>query len=213
MRNRTFDVRPHFDADYLVRRRYKQSPVSGFKQTIEEWESLNSAGRLMFRLHCSPALGPVTLVPFRMAIFGKSRSPSPEKDSPRHEIRRTYVGPNVRLKGDLTGDEDIFFDGRVEGRVNVARSFRVGPEGQVHADVTAPVVVIGGRVVGNVVASERVELLPTGVLEGNIRAPKIVMAEGAQFRGSVDMESRGGEAAPPDGPQGPGSDAPRKDEA
>lgn len=165
----------------------------------------------MFRRHCSAGRSPVTLDSFRMAIFGKPRSPSSEKESPRHEIRRTYVGPMVRLQGELTGDEDIVLDGRVEGRVNVARSFRVGPEGQVHADVTARVVVIGGRVLGNVVASERVELLPTGVLEGNIRAPKIVMADGAQFRGSVDMESRGEEAAPPDGSHGPGGDAPRKD--
>jgi cytoskeletal protein CcmA (bactofilin family) len=125
-----------------------------------------------------------------MAIFGRPSSTSPEKDSPRHEIGPTYVGAKVRLQGDLTGDEDVVFDGRVEGRVNVARTFRVGPEGQVHAEVTARVVVIGGRVVGNVVASDRVELLPTGVLEGNIRAPKIVIAEGAQFRGSVDMEGR-----------------------
>lgn len=125
-----------------------------------------------------------------MAIFGKSSTPSPEKDSTRHEIGHTYFGPKVRLRGDLTGDEDILFDGHVEGTVNVNRSFRVGPEGQVHAEVTARVVVIGGRVVGNVVASDRVELLPTGVLDGNIRAPKIVIAEGAQFRGSVDMESR-----------------------
>lgn len=146
-----------------------------------------------------------------MAIFGKPRLPSPEKDSPRHEIRRTYFGPKVRLHGDLTGDEDVLFDGRVEGRVNVARSFRVGPEGQVHAEVTARVVVIGGRVVGNVVASDRVELLPTGVLEGNIRAPKIVIAEGARFRGSVDMESPRESTAPPDGSPGSGGDAPRKD--
>ncbi len=146
-----------------------------------------------------------------MAIFGKPRSPSPEKDSPRHEIRRTYFGPKVHLHGDLTGDEDILFDGRVEGRVNVARSFRVGPEGQVHADVTARDVVIGGRVVGDVVASDRVELLSTGVLEGNIRAPKIVIAEGAQFRGSVDMESRGGGAAPPDGSHESGGDASQRD--
>jgi len=134
-----------------------------------------------------------------MAIFGRPGSPSPEKDSTRHEIGATYVGPKVRLEGELTGDEDVVFDGRMDGRVNVARSFRVGPEGRVHADVTARVVVIGGRVVGNVVASDRVELLPTGVLEGNIRAPKIVIAEGAQFRGSVDMENRpeAGAATPP----------------
>ncbi len=165
----------------------------------------------MFPFHCSPERGPVRLDSFRMAIFGKTRSPSPEKDSPRQDARRAYVGPNVSFRGDLTGDEEILFEGRLEGRVNVTRSFRVGPEGQVHADVTAAVVVIGGRVVGNVVATDRVELLPTGVLEGNIRAPKIVIADGAKFRGSVEMESRGEGAAAPDGPPGPGGDAPRKD--
>lgn len=146
-----------------------------------------------------------------MAIFGKPRSPSPEKDSPRREIRHTYLGPKVHFHGDLTGDEDILFDGRVEGRVNVASSFRIGPEGRVHADVLAREVVIGGRVVGDVIAADRVELLSTGVLEGNIRAPKIIIAEGAQFRGSVDMESHGGAAAPPGGSHGSGGDAPKKD--
>lgn len=146
-----------------------------------------------------------------MAIFGKSRSPSPEKDSPRHDIRVTYVGPNVTFHGDMTGGEDILFEGRLEGRVNVERSFRVGPEGQVHAEVTAGVVVIGGRVTGNVIAKDRVELLPTAVLEGNIRAPKIVISEGAKFRGSVEMESRGEGAVPPGGSHGSDGDVPRKD--
>jgi len=137
-----------------------------------------------------------------MAIFGKPSSPPPEKDSPRHEIGQTYVGPNVSLRGELTGDDDILLDGHVEGSVNVARSFRVGAEGRVHADVTARTVVIGGKVVGNVTASDRVELLPSGVLEGNIRAPKIVIADGAQFKGSVEMEglSDTGAATPPGSP-------------
>jgi cytoskeletal protein CcmA (bactofilin family) len=137
-----------------------------------------------------------------MAIFGRSSSPPPEKDTPRHQIGQTYFGPKVSLRGELTGDDDILFDGHVEGRVNVSRSFRVGAEGRVHADVTARTVVIGGKVVGNVVASDRVELLPTGVLEGNIRAPKIVIADGAQFKGSVEMEglSDAGAAAPPVSP-------------
>lgn len=158
----------------------------------------------MFRLHCPPAPGPVTLLSFRMAIFGKPSSPSPEKDSSRNDTGQTYLGPKVSLHGDLTGDEDVLIDGRIEGRVNVTRTVRVGAEGRVHADVTARAVVIGGRVVGNVVASDRVELLPTGLLEGNVRAPKIVIGDGAQFKGSVDMEgpSETGEATPPGGSQG-----------
>jgi cytoskeletal protein CcmA (bactofilin family) len=132
-----------------------------------------------------------------MSIFGKSPSPAPERESPHQELRPTYFGPKVRLEGELSADEDVLFDGRIEGRVHVANAFLVGSQGQVHAEVTARVVVIGGRVVGNVVASERAEILRTGVLEGDIRAPKIVIAEGAQFKGSVDMGDRPGDGEPP----------------
>lgn len=122
-----------------------------------------------------------------MPIFGKNSPSPPDKELPRQEMRPTYLGPKVRLAGELSGDEDVLFDGTVEGRVALAKSFRVGSHGKVHAEVSARVVVIGGTVVGDVVATERVEILPTGVLEGNIRAPKIVIAEGAKFKGSVDM--------------------------
>jgi cytoskeletal protein CcmA (bactofilin family) len=125
-----------------------------------------------------------------MPIFGKSGSSPPDKELPRQEMRPTYLGPKVRFTGELSGDEDVVFDGTGEGRVALARSFRVGSHGNVHAEVSARVVVIGGTVVGNVAATERVEILPTGVLEGNIRAPKIVIAEGAKFKGSVDMGDR-----------------------
>ncbi len=139
-----------------------------------------------------------------MPIFGKTSSQAPEKDLPRHDARTTYFGPKVRLNGDLSGEEDVVFDGRLEGRVTLSGAFRVGPEGEVHAEVTAGVVVIGGRVVGNVAAAERVELLPSGVLEGDIRAPKIVIAEGAQFRGRIDMGGRAeGGTAPQPSPDEP----------
>lgn len=122
-----------------------------------------------------------------MPIFGRNSSSPPDKELPRQEMRPTYLGPKVHLAGELSGEEDVIFDGTVEGRVALAKSFRVGSHGNVHAEVSARVVVIGGTVVGDVVATERVEILPTGVLEGNLRAPKIVIAEGAKFKGSVDM--------------------------
>ncbi len=131
-----------------------------------------------------------------MSIFRKDSSSPPEKETPRSEVRPSYFGPKVRLRGELGGDEEILFDGRLEGRVDVSKSFRVGPAGQVLAEVNARVVTIAGHVVGNVLASEKVEILPTGVLEGNIRAPKIVIAEGAKFKGSVDMGERGEGPAP-----------------
>ncbi len=146
-----------------------------------------------------------------MAIFGSRTTSRAEKESLRHEAGPTYIGPKVTMRGELGGDEDLVFDGRFEGRVQVGSAFRVGPSGRIVADVSARVVVIAGRLEGDVAASERVEIEPSGSLEGNIRAPKIVIADGARFRGSVDMGSRGEGAASSPGISGPEGDALRKD--
>jgi cytoskeletal protein CcmA (bactofilin family) len=138
-----------------------------------------------------------------MSIFGKSGPSSPDKEAPRHDAETTRVGPKVRIQGELTGDEDAVLDGRLEGRVHVSKSFRVGPHGQVRGDVHAQVVSIAGKVWGDVSAEARVELLPSGSVEGNIRAPKIVISEGAQFKGRVDMGDRSGPGEEP-GSGGPG---------
>ncbi len=129
-----------------------------------------------------------------MAIFGKSpQGPAP---AGRGEPARgpSVIGPHVRVQGELLGDEDVLVEGRVEGRVLLAREFRVAPSGVVVAEVHAGTVVIAGQVTGDVSASERVEILPSGSLEGNIRAPKVAVGEGARFKGSVDMS-----AGPPPG--------------
>jgi cytoskeletal protein CcmA (bactofilin family) len=116
------------------------------------------------------------------------------------ESRPSVIGSRVRIQGELSGDEDILLDGRVDGRVAVTKALRVGASGHVNADVSGRTIAIAGRVVGNVTATERVELLPTAYVEGNIRAPKIVISEGAQFKGSVEM---GAEAPAPPVPPGP----------
>ena len=150
-----------------------------------------------------------------MALFGKTHDPEGEKnraaappppagiirpraaDAPpgRGEGRASVIGPHVKIQGELSAEEDILIEGRVEGEISVTQSLKIGPTAQVNAEVKAQSVVIAGKVVGNVTATERVELLPSGTLEGNIRAPKIVIAEGAQFRGSVDMGGKPKEAA------------------
>jgi len=142
-----------------------------------------------------------------MGLFGSKTPPRPEGERPAqpHEMQRpsaapvpagqkspaevktAVIGPNIRIQGELSGDEDLVVEGRVEGKISVTKGLRIGPQAQVNAEVKAHHVVIAGRVVGNVVAADKVELLPSGILEGNIRAPKIVIAEGAQFKGSVDM--------------------------
>lgn len=124
-----------------------------------------------------------------MTIFGKSsQGPAP---AGRGEPARgpSVIGPQTRIQGELLGAEDVLVEGRVEGRVLLAREFRVGPSGVVVADVHAGTVVIAGQVTGDVNATERVEILPSGSLEGNIRAPKVAVGEGARFKGSVDMSA------------------------
>jgi cytoskeletal protein CcmA (bactofilin family) len=124
-----------------------------------------------------------------MAIFGKSsQGPAP---AGRGEPARgsSVIGPHIRVQGELLGDEDVLVEGRVEGKVLLAREFRIAPGGVVVADVHAATVVIAGQVTGDVSATERVEILPSGSLEGNIRAPKVAVGEGARFKGSVDMSA------------------------
>ena len=129
-----------------------------------------------------------------MAIFGKSIGPAPPgRESP--ESRSSFIGPEIRFKGELLGDEDVFVEGHLEGRVKISKALRVGARGVVLAEVAAATVTIAGRVVGNVSADERLELLPSGILEGNIRAPRIVIGEGARFTGRIDMSA--GTPTPP----------------
>ena len=142
-----------------------------------------------------------------MGLFGSKTPAPPEGERPSHtpdapkpaaapapaahktpaEVKTAVIGPNIRIQGELSGDEDLVVEGRVEGKISVSKGLRVGPQAQVNAEVKAHHVTIAGRVVGNVVAVDKVEILPSGILEGNIRAPKIAIAEGAQFKGSVDM--------------------------
>ena len=96
------------------------------------------------------------------------------------------------MKGELSGDEDVTVEGRVEGMVSLNRGLTIGKTGVLEADVRALNVIVHGRVVGNIIAEGRVEIHPTGKLEGNIKSPKISIHEGAQFRGNVDMSGGAG---------------------
>lgn len=100
------------------------------------------------------------------------------------------IGAQIRIAGEVSGDEDVEISGRVEGTINLKRGLVISPAATVDAKIHAKNVTIAGKVKGDVSADERVELLASGTLDGNIRAPKIVIAEGAQFRGNVDMSGR-----------------------
>lgn len=128
-------------------------------------------------------------------------APAPAAFKTPAEVKTAVIGPNIRIQGELSGDEDLVVEGRVEGKISVSKGLRIGPQAQVNAEVKAHHVTIAGRVVGNVSATDKVEILPSGVLEGNIRAPKIAIAEGAQFKGSVDMGGKPAPESPAPGPE------------
>ena len=99
------------------------------------------------------------------------------------------IGPSIQIKGELQGDEDLTIDGRIEGKINLREhNLTIGPNAKIRADLYAKTIVIAGEVSGNANAVERVEIAPTGRLMGNIAAPRITIADGAHFKGSVDME-------------------------
>jgi len=114
--------------------------------------------------------------------------PSPAA-APTASVATTVIGARLRIVGDVSGDEDLVVNGRLEGKIRVDRKVVVSAGAEVEGDVQAKSVIIGGRVHGQVMASERAELLPTGRVQGNVHAPRIVMAEGAQIQGRVVMPS------------------------
>ena len=100
------------------------------------------------------------------------------------------IGKTVSVKGDLSGSEDIYVDGVVEGSIQLpGNSVTVGPSGRVKADVTAKNLIVGGTLDGNVHASERTELRKTAVVNGDVQTKRIAIEEGAYFKGKLEIIS------------------------
>ncbi len=98
------------------------------------------------------------------------------------------IGKSLKVRGEISGSEDVTIDGEVEGTVELKdNSLTIGPNGKVHANVTARSITVLGRLEGNVKAGERVEISKTGSLEGDLVTPRIVIEDGAVFRGSIDI--------------------------
>jgi cytoskeletal protein CcmA (bactofilin family) len=98
-----------------------------------------------------------------------------------------YIGKGIVVTGDIAGSEDLYIDGEVSGRIDLAGySIVVGPDASVAADLNAKAISISGTVVGNITATERTTITETGSVQGNVRAPRVSVKEGAMFGGRVD---------------------------
>jgi cytoskeletal protein CcmA (bactofilin family) len=99
------------------------------------------------------------------------------------------IGKSVVIKGELNGSEDLTIEGQVEGKIELRQNvLTIGPNGRIKAQVFAKSVIILGEVTGNVTASEKVDIRDNGSVDGDIAAPRVAIAEGAHFRGSIDMQ-------------------------
>ncbi len=100
-----------------------------------------------------------------------------------------HIGKSVVVKGELSGSEDLYLDGEVEGNIELREhSLTVGPHGRVRANIHARDVVVHGKVDGNVSGTERVELKKSAILAGDITTQRIVIEDGAYFKGAIDIQ-------------------------
>ena len=106
------------------------------------------------------------------------------------------IGKSVVIKGELNGSEDLTIEGHVEGTIQLRdHVLTIGPNGRIKAQVFAKAVIVLGEVTGNVTASDKVDIRDAGSVDGDIISPRVAIAEGAHFRGSVDMQRKGAAAA------------------
>jgi len=101
------------------------------------------------------------------------------------------IGRSITIRGDVTGDEDLYIQGRIEGTVDLKQhNVTVGPEGRVKANIKARMVTIEGEVDGDVRGQEQVALRSASKVNGDIVAPRVVLEDGATFLGSIDMSGK-----------------------
>lgn len=118
------------------------------------------------------------------ASTGRSEASSTRRDGSVGAI----IGPSITIRGDVTGSENLLIQGHVDGSVTLElHEVTVGSEGHVKADITGRVITIEGKVEGNLKAQEQIILRATAHVSGDLRAPRLVLEDGASFRGLVDM--------------------------
>ena len=99
------------------------------------------------------------------------------------------IGPSIQISGDVTGNEDVRIEGRVEGTVNLSDNvLTVGKEGQLNATVTARSIFVEGKVEGDLKSEEQIVVQSSGNVRGNIVAPRVTLEDGCKFKGSIDMD-------------------------
>ena len=120
---------------------------------------------------------------------GRAASPQVSKQQIEREV--VNIGKSVIIKGELSSREDLTIDGRVEGKIELKdHTLTIGSTGKTKANIFAKTVIVMGAINGNIAASEKVDIRAGAAVEGDIVAPRVAIAEGACFRGSIDMQRK-----------------------
>lgn len=142
-----------------------------------------------------------------------SSSPTPEPPRPAAPATPAYeparaaapatavgeqatIGKGLFIKGEITGSESLYIDGKIEGTINLpGNRLTVGRNGQVNAAINAREIVVLGKVKGNVSATDRVDIRAEGALTGDVSAARISIEDGAFFKGGIDIKKPDGAKA------------------
>jgi cytoskeletal protein CcmA (bactofilin family) len=111
--------------------------------------------------------------------------------SSTHDSGKAVVGKTLQFDGNIKGDEDLIIEGIVEGIIILNNaSVTVANKGLVRGDIIARTILVEGEVRGEMRGNEMVEIAPTGIVHGDIRAPRVLLQDGCQFKGLVDMDHK-----------------------
>ncbi|HZI55979.1 MAG TPA: polymer-forming cytoskeletal protein [Verrucomicrobiae bacterium] len=126
-------------------------------------------------------------------------APTSQKETPKasdpYRADVGHIGKSVQIRGELTGSEDLYLDGEIEGTIDLRdHSLIIGPNGRIKAGITARDLVVHGKVEGNVTATGRVELRKSCTLIGDVSTQRIVIEDGAFFKGAIDIKEKDAKA-------------------
>jgi cytoskeletal protein CcmA (bactofilin family) len=114
----------------------------------------------------------------RVADFGRGRA-----------LPTAVIGPKIKFKGELTGEEDLLIQGQVEGSVDLkGNHLTIGSQGVIKANMTAKTITVEGRVEGDINATEHIAIKSGSQVQGNLKAERVTLEDGAKFRGAIDMD-------------------------
>ena len=139
---------------------------------------------------------PVRPTPVQPAVEAPRATPSSSSSSASAAGEQASISKGLSIKGEITGTESLFIDGKVEGSINIpGNRVTVGKNGVVNASISAREIVVLGKLKGNVTATDRVDIRAEGALTGDVAAARISIEDGAFFKGGIDIRKSDGKPA------------------